>query len=74
MAEDHQTKNAQAVVQAGSARLIEERHLSSEVLVKVVLSMLGEAHTNDCIISIKDAMEVQGSDLLYLLKTIHWCG
>ena len=46
MAEDHQTKNGEAVVRAGAARLIEERHLSSEVLVKEVLALLGEAHTN----------------------------
>ena len=46
VAEDHQTKNGEAVVRAGAARLIEERHLSSEVLVKEVLALLGEAHTD----------------------------
>ena len=41
-----QTKNGEAVVRAGAAQLIEERHLSSKVLVKEVLALLREAHTD----------------------------
>ena len=41
-AEDHQTKNAQALVQAGAARMIPQRDLDGRRLARVVLDLLND--------------------------------